>query len=144
MTNPASPRAMATRHRAVAKRKDPRLKPPSGLPEAQLAVWRQTVDPLPPDWFSAEHEPLLLQYVNHVCRAAQLELALSTLDPVGDFEKFDKLTKLAALESGKIQACARAMRLTQQSRLKSETASSQSLAAAYALRINNKGGLLAM
>ncbi len=125
--------SMALIHKAVAQTGEPRLPPPAGLGQAQLVVWHQAVDNLPPDWFAQEHEPLLIQYCNHVVRDAQLESALAGLDPVHDLEVFDKLTKLAALESGKITALARAMRLTHQSRLKAETASNRANASATAL-----------
>jgi hypothetical protein len=130
MRKAPSTASMTLVHRAVAQRGAPRLLPPSGLPAAQNTIWHQTVDALPPDWFAREHEPLLLQYCNHVARAAQIEAALSRLDPVDDLEVFDKLTKLAALESSKIAAHARGMRLTQQSRLRAETASNRAGSAA--------------
>jgi hypothetical protein len=36
------------------------------MPEAQAAVWRQTVDGLEADWFRPETLPLLQQYCRHV------------------------------------------------------------------------------
>ena len=121
-----------THFRAMAERQAPRLPPPDSLSDAQKAVWHQTVDNLPPDWFSLEQVPMLTLYCAHVCRAAQIEAALSGLDPLGDLEQFDKLTKLAAGESAKIAMHARAMRLTHQSRLKAETAQSHAAGAASA------------
>jgi hypothetical protein len=132
MRKPSSPKSLAIFHHAVTQRGRPRLAPPENLPKAQKLVWHQTVDALPPEWFATEHEPLLLDYANHVVRAAQIEVALSKLDLLVDFEIFGKMSKLAALESGKIQAAARAMRLTQQSRLRAETASNRAGAAALA------------
>jgi len=109
-----------------------RLQPPNDLPEAQRLVWHETVDFLPPDWFAREQIPLLIAYVNHVVRLAKLEAALCDLHPVKDVELFDKLSRLAAGESGKLLAHGRAMRLTVQSRLKAETAHGHAGAAAHA------------
>lgn len=123
--------------RAMAD-KIPRLQPPAVMPATQQAIWHQTVDNLPSDWFAAEQVPMLTAYCEHCARKAQIENALSGLDPVQDLDVFDKLTKLAAGESAKIAMFARSMRLTQQSRLKAETASSRGLGAASAARA---GGL---
>ena len=67
---------------------------------------------------------------------AQLEAAMANLsDPTGDdLAVFSCLSKLASGESAKIAMHARSMRLTQQSRLKAETASSHGLGAASAER----------
>ena len=81
---------------------------------------------------------MLVSYCNHVTRAAQIEAALATLEPLTDLNEFDKLSKLAAGESAKIAMHARAMRLTQQSRLKAETASSRGLGAASAASASMK------
>ena len=122
----------------LADKKTPRIKPPATLSDAQRAVWKQTVDALPSDWFAAEQTPLLAAYCGHVARLAQIELALATLDPLIDLAAFDRLAKLAAGESAKIAMHARSMRLTQQSRLKAETASSRGLGAASADRVGAK------
>ncbi len=116
--------------RTIIQVKEPRLAPPEGLSAAQVQVWRLTVDHLPPEWFAKEQTAMLEQYCRHVARAAQIESALATVDPVADLATFDKLVKLAALESSKITMLARSMRLTQQSRLKAETASRRATAAA--------------
>jgi hypothetical protein len=116
--------------RAMAQRPDPRLQPPEAMPEAQCEVWRLTVNHLPAEWFSAEQSPVLTAYCRHVVRAAQLESALTGLDPIEDLDQFERLTRLAGLESAKIAMHARSMRLTQQSRLKAETAHGRGGAAA--------------
>jgi hypothetical protein len=54
------------------------------------------VDALPSSWFAAEHSAVLVSYCNHVTRAAQIGAALANLDPLADFNKFYKLSKLAA------------------------------------------------
>jgi hypothetical protein len=131
--------------RAVQDLAEQRLQPPSDLPQAQRLVWHQTVDFLPSDWFAREQTPLLTAYCNHAVRLAKVEAALLNLDPTADLETFDKLSRLAANESTKLLAHGRSMRLTQQSRLKAETASGHSSAAAHAasLDYDDFDGLLA-
>ena len=81
---------------------------------------------------------MLTAYCNNVTRAAQIEAAWATLDPLADPNEFDKLSKLAAGESAKNAMHAQAMRLTQQSRLKAETASSRGLGVASAASASKK------
>jgi hypothetical protein len=121
--------------KALADRANPRLQPPDTLNDAQKVIWHQTVDNLPDDWFSLEQTPMLVAYCQHVARAAQIEAALATLDPLSDLDTFDKLAKLAAGESAKVAMFARSMRLTQQSRLKAETAQSHGAGAASAAAV---------
>lgn len=118
--------------KAMVDAKNPRLQPPPELGAAQTLIWRQTVDALPSDWFAPEQAPLLSAYCGHVARLKQIEAALAGLHPLENLEQFDKLSKLAAGESAKILAHGRSMRLTQQSRLKAETAASRGLGAASA------------
>lgn len=115
--------------------KNPRLQPPDSLNDAQKLVWHQTVDALPSDWFTTEQTAIICAYCCHVVRFAQIEAALASLDPVKDLDVFDKLAKLAGNESAKLASHARAMRLTQQSRLKAETAHSRGAGAASAFNV---------
>lgn len=121
--------------RGVADLKTPRLQPPPELGAAQQAIWHQTVNALPSDWFANEQIPILTAYCNHAARLQQLEQAMAKLDPLDDLAVFSCLAKLAAVESAKLAMHARSMRLTQQSRLKAETASSRGLGAASASRV---------
>lgn len=126
--------------RAMADKKTPRLQPPAELGAAQQIIWHQTVDSLPSDWFSVEQTPILVAYCGHVARLAQLDEAMAKLaDPTGDdLAVFSCLAKLAAVESAKIGMHARSMRLTQQTRLKAETAHSRGAGAASASRVGNE------
>lgn len=123
---------------AMADKKNARLQPPIELGTAQKLIWQQTVNALPSDWFALEQTPILSAYCGHVARLGQIEAALAGLDPLVNLDQFDKLAKLAGLESAKIAMHARSMRLTQQSRLKAETASSRGLGAASAGRVGSK------
>ena len=125
-------------HFAAMADKGRRIQPPQTMSAAGQLVWHQTVDALPSSWFAAEHSAMLTAYCGHCVRFNQIEAALSGLDCLADLEQFDKLAKLAAGESAKIAMHARAMRLTQQSRLKAETASSRGLGAASAASASKK------
>ena len=100
----------------------PRLRPPATLSADELAIWRRTLDALPPDWFKAEHEPLLLEYCRYVALSKQIGAKLAA---AGDLDEFARLTRLAIAVSANIQSLARCMRLSQQSRMKSETAANR-------------------
>ena len=43
-----------------------RPEPPDPLKEGQAAVWRTTVEAMPPEWFPPETTELLTQYCRHV------------------------------------------------------------------------------
>lgn len=118
--------------KAVTEARTPRLQPPVELSDEQKSIWRETVEALPPDWFAAEHGPLLRMYVGHVDRATRLEQALGKLDPADSLNEYERMGKLLAVESAKALSLARAMRITQQARLKPETAHNRGAAAAQA------------
>jgi len=101
------------------------LKPPRGMSTTQRMVWRNTVEALPGDWFTREHVALLRRYCEHVARADDIERRLARLDPIADGDDYDRLARLGIAETGRLLALARAMRLTQQSRLKAETAANR-------------------
>jgi hypothetical protein len=103
------------------------LPPPATLTPAQAEVWRSVVSGLPGDWFSTEHTALLAQYCRHTARADAIEARLAEL--AVDDPDFGRLAKLAVGETAKIAMLARSMRLTQQSRLKAETAANRATTA---------------
>jgi hypothetical protein len=103
----------------------PRLKPSDSMSEAQAAVWRATVNSLPGDWFSPAERPLIECFAQHVCRRADLEALLATIDARAHLDNFTKIARLIALETGVVASLARAMRLTPRSRLKAETAANR-------------------
>ena len=123
-------------HQALAEHKLARLEPPVDLPDEQRQIWNETVNALPADWFATEHIQMLKLYCQHLYRAAKLEAALSRVDPLMQLNDYEKLVKLAGLESAKVLSLARAMRLTQQSRLKPETAANRSAAAAHGFGVD--------
>lgn len=99
--------------------------PPRHLPDADAAVWRQTVATKPSDWWQADSWPMLEAYcaavVMHRVLSAKVSATVLGDDPVS-VGMLDKLCAMRDREGKAINTYARAMRLTQQSRLKAETA----------------------
>lgn len=109
-----------------------RLAPPSGLSEAELQVWLRTVNGLPAEWFQSEHVPLLTNYCRHVVTADLLDAQLKAFAPEwlkedAGLERYSLLLDLFGKETKMIQSWARSLRLTHQSRYKSNVASTRSV-----------------
>lgn len=102
----------------------PRPEAPVELTPEQADVWRQVVDAMPADWFPAETHPLLMQYCRHTIearRVAQLiDQECSRLET--DVSAYTELLKVQAKETGALKAMASAMRLSQQSSRRDDTA----------------------
>jgi hypothetical protein len=112
---------------------------PKSLTKEQVKVWRAVVATKPADWFTADSHPLLIGYCRAVVMADQLSAEVEAVaalmrfpDDMADAEEIKAYTGLFAMrkellkqrsaEVDKITSLARSMRLTQQSRLKAETA----------------------
>src|SRR5690349_15437450 len=98
-----------------------RPQPPDELTDEQADLWRAVVTTKPADWFQPDTHPLLSQYVRHVTAARVLATQIDGMDPacLADQEHLQRYEKLLAMrerESRAINALARGMRLTQQSR----------------------------
>lgn len=114
-----------------------RAAPPADLTKEQADVWRSVVGALPADWFKPEQYDILAEYCRHVIRARQLDRRIEALfaeDWSDDIKPVERVMKMAATETTAINNLARAMRLTQQSRLKAETAHTRSTADAAGKR----------
>lgn len=116
-----------------------RPEPPADLTEDQADEWRAIAARMPADWFPRETHGALAQYCRHVVRARFLAKEIERFkpewlsDPDG-MKRLEALSKMADRESRTILALARSMRLTQQARLRPETAARQSEAAGLAGR----------
>lgn len=108
---------------------EPRLPAPPALTAHESDVWQRTVAALPASHFRREQAELLLRYVKHTARAAQLDALLVDLDPRTHLDEYERIARLAASESRTALALARALRITNQSRLKAETAHNRAAAA---------------
>jgi hypothetical protein len=97
-----------------------RSPPPPGLTEAEAAVWRETMAAAPSGWFTKASYPVLKAFCRHTARAELLAQQVNGFQPEwitsdGGLERLNKLLAMAERESRALTACARAMRLTQQS-----------------------------
>lgn len=93
--------------------------PPSTLTEREAELWREIVSSLPADWFSAGSLPLLAEYVRSAAfgEALALELGRYKGIPKGKaFVRYEKIRRTQAQNAARIQALARSMRLSQQSK----------------------------
>jgi hypothetical protein len=103
---------------------------PECLTAEQAEEWRAVVARMPADWFGREHFPLLEAYCRHACNARFIAAKIDSLDraqfaDVGVLKFYTRLLLMAERESRAMLALGRAMRLTQQSRLKAETAATR-------------------
>jgi hypothetical protein len=97
--------------------------PPAELTEAQATVWRDTVSTMPPGWFRHESFPVLTAYCRHVVRARRLDAEIEKQTAsVDDPTLLEKLYAMAKREGRAVLAHARALRITNQSRLDPKTA----------------------
>ena len=97
---------------------------PEGLSEEETTEWNAIVGRMPADWFTRETHELLIRYLKHRTTARKLT---EKIDLVGEPTEeniiyLNRLVTLRNRESGQLVNLARAMRLTQHSRLKAETA----------------------
>src|SRR3954451_18956821 len=98
-----------------------RPQPPDELTDEQAEVWRAVVATKPADWFQPDTHPLLTQYCRHTVAARVLARQIDGMDPAcladeDQLRRYEKLLAMRERESRAINALARGMRLTQQSR----------------------------
>ncbi|MYZ47325.1 hypothetical protein [Propylenella binzhouense] len=104
-----------------------RPSPPGGLTNQQAAVWREVVQRLPADWFPRETHKLLAEYCRAATRAAFIGAEIDRYEPEwikaeGGIDRLAKLTATLDRHVRMMTALARALRITNQSRLRPETA----------------------
>ena len=97
-----------------------RLRPPDRLTLAERAVWEETVNARPADWFGVEQAPLLEAFCRHVIYARTIGQVLRGIGPrcLLDEEGLDRHRKLLAMHERETNAASRLatrMRLTGQS-----------------------------
>jgi hypothetical protein len=93
-----------------------RPQPPAELTKEQAAEWLAIVNRLPADWFPRETHPILVSYVRHIVEGRHIAQLISNMTDAKtiDVDEYDKLLKLQERETRAMTACARSMRLTQQ------------------------------
>lgn len=112
--------------------------PPPTLNAAEAAVWREIVERLPPDWFTAENRPLLKELCRHIGHADALSIDVAAVREVladlaagggglAESERrkevnratadYHALLRLHAFQTERIGNLATKLRLSQQSRI---------------------------
>jgi hypothetical protein len=93
-----------------------RPQPPAHFEPEHAAIWTQTVNRLPADWFVAESLPALEQYCEHVVSASRLTERIRAAEKAMDAPKdLDLLYKMRDREVRGGGAVARSLRITLQS-----------------------------
>jgi hypothetical protein len=100
---------------------------PDALTASQRAVWEDTVVRLPADWFPRETHRLLAEYCKATIRAEFIgrevdRFTTGWLGEEGGVERLGKLTATLDRQVRMMGALARALRITNQSRFRPETA----------------------
>ena len=99
-----------------------RLRPPAGLSEAEVAVWRGIVDVMPADFFRQEHVAQLTALCRHQAMAEMLVRRMGDVDPVDDAQTWAKLSAAQVSHSKAALAYSRSLRLTLQAQKGPDTA----------------------
>ena len=100
---------------------------PDELTKEEAEEWRAIVGRLPADWFPRETHAQLTNYCRHVVKARMIAGLLREFEPEWTatdegLHRFDKLTHMAQRESAAIASLGTKMRLTQQTRVREQTA----------------------
>jgi hypothetical protein len=105
---------------------DRKAEPPEELTETQAEIWRKTVASEPADFFkSAAQRGLLTDYCRHRDAAEGVARIIDSFQPdwlksAEGCKRYESLLKIRSLETRGAVAMARAMRLTNQSRYRSD------------------------
>jgi hypothetical protein len=109
---------------------DERPDAPYDLTDVQAGIWRGIVDRLPADYFPAESFEMLAAYCRHVTAARALAVEIDRYEQswLRDAEGLDRYGKLLAMRDREVRgilAVSRALRLTNQSRYRPESAAAK-------------------
>lgn len=109
--------------------------PPDELQPDEAAEWNRIVDRMPPDWFTAETHPVLIQFCRQICMARRVAAQLAdceatfvvdekgiSIRPKGWFDDYRELVRLNNQTAMVVGNLATKMRLTPQSRYDSKIA----------------------
>jgi hypothetical protein len=101
--------------------------PPEELAAEEAEEWCAIVGRLPYDWFPRETHGQLVNYCRHVVRATVIDGLIKSFRPEWaatdeGLHRLDKLTHMAERESRAIASLGTKMRITQQTRVREQTA----------------------
>lgn len=91
-----------------------RLSPPTSLSRPARSVWRETVDAMPPEFFQAEHGPMLEDYCGSVAQGRALTHYLEQITPSAT--DYHNVSRTLASVRGMTARLATRLRLTPQAR----------------------------
>jgi hypothetical protein len=114
----------------VAQLSEARPAAPEGLTVEQIDCWADVVTRLPADYFPRETHHLLAEYCRAVTRARFVGTAVDSFKPewlkaTGGVERLAKLVATADRQVRLMAALARSLRITNQARMKAESAARQ-------------------
>lgn len=98
-----------------------RPKPPETLTGREAKEWRKIVDAMPVDWFTEETLPLLANLCRHIVSGEMLSERINATD-MSDTMEMNRLMTMRSRETTLMLHCATKLRLTNQSRMRTETA----------------------
>lgn len=114
---------------AIMPLKVPPPEPPANLTPEQAECWREVVGSLPSNWLPRDVWPLLESYCRSIATSRQLSKVIQAFTPDmltgAALTEFGRLCTLRAAENANMWRMATKLRLTNQSRLRSETAARQ-------------------
>lgn len=101
--------------------------PPADLTELQAGLWHSVVATKPADWWDAANLPMLRALVVHESAAMVIDGELQAFEPEWlktdeGVQRYEKLSKIRALHTGKVESLMTKMRLTQQARYDTQKA----------------------
>jgi hypothetical protein len=86
--------------------------------DEEQSIWRRVVSDVPADWFTARNSDLLVEYCTHVVSCRRLAQMIHEMERAPgdlDIRGWVGLMRAHAQQSGRVQALATSMRITQQS-----------------------------
>lgn len=92
------------------------LPAPSELNARESAVWRDTVESMPSDWFGGDNVPMLVEYCRAVVMSDLLTGRVQAAFDSHDDKVMADMLRLRDMESKRVASLATKLRLTNQSR----------------------------
>lgn len=116
-----------TESMAVALLPAQRPEPPDSLTAEQQEQWREIVNRMPPDWFTPETWPMMIQLCRHISNSRRVghqleQIPDSSLEDEEGLARFIKLTSLHDREGKAISSLMTRLQLTPRSRGHQHTA----------------------
>jgi hypothetical protein len=102
------------------------LKAPEGISPEQAAVWEQTVQARPADYFGEDSIPLLVEYCRAAAMCDRLALEIEGAMAGGEDKDLKTMLQLRDMESRRLTSIGTKLRITNQSRYTPKAAATAS------------------